>query len=99
MKKLSLWLVLSMVLSLSTAVIAQGDAAKKAKKLPFMRRFIERAARDAGCFTRGCERKTRRNRSDRCKRGAIGKELCGLGVGESSTILLNNLSYFNQWPR
>jgi hypothetical protein len=58
-----------------------------------MRRLIERAACDAGCFTRGRERKTRRNLSDRCKRGAMGKELCGLGVGESSTIILNNLSY------
>jgi hypothetical protein len=63
-----------------------------------MRRFIDRAARAAGCFTRGCERKTRRNRSDRCKRGAMGKELCGRGLGESSTIKQNNLSYPHQWP-
>jgi hypothetical protein len=47
---------------------------------------MERAAREGACFARGCERKTRRNRSDRCKRGAMGKELWGLGVGESSTI-------------
>jgi hypothetical protein len=63
-----------------------------------MRRLKERAFRDAGCFTRGCERKTRRSRSDRCKRGAMGKELCGLGVDESSTIVLNNLSYPHSWP-
>ncbi|MDO8353003.1 MAG: hypothetical protein Q7T14_06035 [Aestuariivirga sp.] len=66
--------------------------------MPFMRSGSERAARDVGCFTRGCERKAFRNRADRCKRGAIGKELSGLGVIESTAIVLNNLSYPHSRP-
>jgi hypothetical protein len=58
-----------------------------------VRSGIECAARGVGCFARGCDRKTFRKRADRCKRGAMGKELCGLGVAESTTIVLNNLSY------
>jgi hypothetical protein len=55
-----------------------------------MRRRVECAARGAVCFTRGCERKTLRNRMERSSRGAIGKALWGRGFGESSTIVLNN---------
>ncbi|MDP1701191.1 MAG: hypothetical protein Q8L53_09605 [Aestuariivirga sp.] len=64
-----------------------------------MRSGIERPAPDVGCFRLGCERKACRSRADRCKRGAIGKELSGLEVVGSTTIVLNNLSYPHPWPQ
>jgi hypothetical protein len=58
-----------------------------------MRTRVGRAACAVCSFPRGCERKACRSRADRCNRGAMGKELCDLGVVGSTTILLNNLSY------
>jgi hypothetical protein len=69
------------------------------KKLPQNLRRRDCSVRDVGALPSRGKFNARRSLIDRCKRGAIGNAVCGCGAGESSTIHLKNLSYFNQRPR
>jgi hypothetical protein len=66
------------------------------KKLPQNLRRRDCSVRDAGALRGNGKFNARRSRIDRCRRGARGKAVCERGAGESSTIVLNNLSYFNE---
>jgi hypothetical protein len=73
-------------------------AEMKAKKLPLAFNGRGRSEGDGGGFDSRCKFKARRNRVERCRRGAKGKPVWARGAGDSSTIVLKNLSYFNLWP-
>jgi hypothetical protein len=68
------------------------------KKLPQNLRRRDFSDRDFGALPSRGKFNARRNLTDRCKRGAMGKPELERGAGLSSTIHLKNLSYFNHAP-